>query len=89
MKSATLDYNFEIQQKCRFEIYNVPDLAQEDNLKTFEFLGSTEVFVGEMVSASGQEQCQRALKIKNNESGQIVFQAEELKNLKQHWYIDA
>ena len=39
VKSASIDYNFEIQQKCRFEVYSVPDVSSED-ISTYEFLGS-------------------------------------------------
>lgn len=43
VKAATIDYNFEIQQKIRAELYHVPDLARQDDMKLFDFMGSAEV----------------------------------------------
>eukprot|EP00392_Amoebophrya_sp_AT5.2_P002362 g2367.t1 len=81
VRSGTIEYNFEIQQKCRFEVYHTPDPKSED-ISEWDFLGSAEVFVGELVSAAGAD-CEREIlhhARKNN--GTIHFQAEEMKSLK-------
>ena len=60
MKSASIEFDFEIQQKCRFELYHCADPGSED-LGTYTFIGSSEVYVGEMVSTGPGEDCRREL----------------------------
>ncbi len=83
MKSATIDFDFEIQQKCRFELYHCADPSSED-LSGYDFIGSTEVFVGEMVSVAAGEDCKKDLvhhTRRNN--GFVHLTAEEIKHLKE------
>ncbi len=83
MKSATIDFDFEIQQKCRFELYHVADPSSDD-LGSHDFIGSSEIFVGEMVSNSPGEDCKRELQHHTRRgNGLIHISSEEIRHLKE------
>ena len=62
------------------QVYHVPEIGSE-NLNTFEFLGATVIFVGEMVAATDSP-TRELVHHSKKDNGTISFTAEEMKNLK-------
>mmetsp|Transcript_4449 Transcript_4449/g.10336 ORF Transcript_4449/g.10336 Transcript_4449/m.10336 type:complete len:774 (-) Transcript_4449:62-2383(-) len=82
VKSVLVDFCFEVQQKLRFEIYNVTTPSNPDVVAQ-EFIGGSEAFLAEIVAGTQNRPLQRPLRHhKLGETGTIQIVAEEMSRLK-------
>eukprot|EP00746_Dinoflagellata_sp_MGD_P009881 gnl/MRDRNA2_/MRDRNA2_120223_c0_seq1.p1 gnl/MRDRNA2_/MRDRNA2_120223_c0~~gnl/MRDRNA2_/MRDRNA2_120223_c0_seq1.p1 ORF type:complete len:810 (+),score=147.23 gnl/MRDRNA2_/MRDRNA2_120223_c0_seq1:113-2542(+) len=81
VKSVILDYNFEIQQKVRVELYNITK-AGDPNMSAQEYIGFAEGFVGEIVASRTSSLVRTLTGVKSPNVGEALMSAEELSRVK-------
>jgi hypothetical protein len=81
VKSVILDYNFEIQQKVRVELYNITK-AGDTNMSAQEYIGFAEGFIGEIVATRTGALVKPLQGVKNPNVGEALMSAEELSRVK-------
>lgn len=81
VKSVILDYNFEIQQKVRVELYNMTKPG-DTNMQAQEYVGFAESFIGEIVASRSSSLVKPLVGVKNPNVGEVLLAAEELSRVK-------
>ena len=80
--SFVLDYQFEARQRLKLKVYDVDDFSAKASLEGHDFVGETELFLHEVVTAP-EQQLKRQLAKPGKQlgsSGTLVLTAEEKKS---------
>ncbi|BFZ10964.1 hypothetical protein BsWGS_14003 [Bradybaena similaris] len=79
-RKFVIDYFFEEAQKLRFEVYDIDSTSR--NLKDHDFIGFTELTLGEIVGSTGGCVLKKLSDYEGNR-GEIILRAEELSSCKE------